>query len=219
MTKVQTLLLAGLVPGFLAAQPLDPALLTKPLGESWPTYSGDYSSKRYSSLKQINQSNVKNLTLAWASRVTAGAGDAGGRRTAEVDLAEAALPPSSAAKAQRMRRRRRGQHPGIGARHQRSALLLHSRQRLGHGCARWPRAVALLLEDQRRHPHRQSRSRHVGQLALPGDAGRLPGLPRRRHRQGALAQGNRQLQPAVFLHHVASRDRQPRHHRHRQRSR
>jgi alcohol dehydrogenase (cytochrome c) len=62
----------------LAGQLLDPALLTKPLGESWPTYSGDYSGKRYSSLAQINQSNVKNLTLAWASRVTAGAGNAGG---------------------------------------------------------------------------------------------------------------------------------------------
>ncbi len=51
---------------------LDPALLTKPLGDSWPTYSGDYSSKRYSSLKQINQLNVKHLTLAWAGRVSPG---------------------------------------------------------------------------------------------------------------------------------------------------
>jgi alcohol dehydrogenase (cytochrome c) len=63
-----------LLPAFLAAQALDPALLTKPLADSWPTYSGDYSAKRYSSLKQINQANVKNLTLAWVSRVTAGAG-------------------------------------------------------------------------------------------------------------------------------------------------
>jgi len=43
----------------LRAQPLDPASLLKPLGESWPTYSGDYSGKRYSSLTQINQANVK----------------------------------------------------------------------------------------------------------------------------------------------------------------
>ncbi len=63
----------------LLCQPLDPALLTKPLADSWPTYSGDYSGKRYSSLKQVNQSNVKNLTLAWATRVTAGAGGGGGR--------------------------------------------------------------------------------------------------------------------------------------------
>jgi alcohol dehydrogenase (cytochrome c) len=68
-----------LFPAIVAGQVLDPALLTKPLGDSWPTYSGDYSGKRYSSLKQINQTNVKNLTLAWASRVTPGAGSSGGR--------------------------------------------------------------------------------------------------------------------------------------------
>src|SRR5437899_7566673 len=80
MTK---LLIASvlIVPGFAAAQALDPALLLKPLGDSWPTYSGDYSGKRYSSLKQINQSNVKNLTLAWVSKVTPGPGSGfgGGR--------------------------------------------------------------------------------------------------------------------------------------------
>ena len=51
---------------------LDPADLLKPLGESWVTYSGDYSGKRYSSLTQINQKNVMNLTLAWTSNLTAG---------------------------------------------------------------------------------------------------------------------------------------------------
>lgn len=56
---------------------LDPALLLKPLGDSWPSYSGDYSGKRYSSLKQINQSNIKNLALAWTMRITPGA-NAGG---------------------------------------------------------------------------------------------------------------------------------------------
>ena len=55
MTQLQKLLFAGIAPCLLAAQPLDPALLTKPLGDSWPTYSGDYSGKRYSLLKQINQ--------------------------------------------------------------------------------------------------------------------------------------------------------------------
>ncbi len=70
---------AGVIPVFLAAQALDPALLTKPLADSWPTYSGDYSGKRYSALTQINQSNVKNLTLAWISRVSGGTGSGGGR--------------------------------------------------------------------------------------------------------------------------------------------
>ena len=75
--KLLTLALA--LPALLAAQALDPSSLTKPLGDSWPTYSGDYSGKRYSSLTQINQGNVKNLTLAWTSKVTPGMGAAGGR--------------------------------------------------------------------------------------------------------------------------------------------
>jgi alcohol dehydrogenase (cytochrome c) len=61
-----------LFPVLAVGQLLDPALLTKSLGESWPTYSGDYSGKRYSSLTQINQSNVRNLTLAWVGKVTPG---------------------------------------------------------------------------------------------------------------------------------------------------
>ncbi|HEV3202060.1 MAG TPA: acido-empty-quinoprotein group A [Bryobacteraceae bacterium] len=80
MTKPKELLLISalcLLPGLITAQGLDPALLTKPLSNDWPTYSGDYSGKRYSSLTQINQSNVKNLTLAWVSRMTAGAGGGG----------------------------------------------------------------------------------------------------------------------------------------------
>ena len=40
---------------------LDPAEILKPLSDSWPTYSGDYSGRRYSALTQINQTNVKNL--------------------------------------------------------------------------------------------------------------------------------------------------------------
>ena len=49
-------------------------MLAKPPTDSWPTYSGDYSSKRFSSLTQINQSNVKNLALAWVGHVAAGPG-------------------------------------------------------------------------------------------------------------------------------------------------
>jgi len=53
---------------------LDPAEIFKPLGDQWPTYSGDYTGKRYSSLKLINQSTVKNLSLAWVTRFTTGCG-------------------------------------------------------------------------------------------------------------------------------------------------
>ena len=48
--------------------------LHKPLGDSWPTYSGDYSGRRYSALTQINQDTVKRLGLAWTVRLTAGPG-------------------------------------------------------------------------------------------------------------------------------------------------
>src|ERR1700722_6978639 len=58
---------------------VSPAELLQPLKDSWPTYNGDYSGKRYSALTQLNQSNVTHLTLAWMSRVTPGAGNAGGR--------------------------------------------------------------------------------------------------------------------------------------------
>src|SRR4051812_50016460 len=56
---------------------LDPAAIGKPLADSWPTYSGDYTGRRYSTLTQINQTTVKGLTLAWTAKVTAGPGGAG----------------------------------------------------------------------------------------------------------------------------------------------
>jgi alcohol dehydrogenase (cytochrome c) len=64
----------GLATVLLNAQQagLDPSTILKPLSDSWPTYSGDYTGRRYSTLTQINQSNVKNLTLAWTTRLVAG---------------------------------------------------------------------------------------------------------------------------------------------------
>ena len=56
------------------AEGVDRALLLKRLGESWPTYSGDYSGRRYSALRQVNRENVHRLTLAWARRLTNGPG-------------------------------------------------------------------------------------------------------------------------------------------------
>ncbi|HMF02590.1 MAG TPA: acido-empty-quinoprotein group A [Terriglobia bacterium] len=64
----------GLFSCWIWAQSLDPAHLLKPLADSWPTYAGDYSGKRYSALTQINQSNVKSLTLAWLARLNGGPG-------------------------------------------------------------------------------------------------------------------------------------------------
>src|SRR5207248_1863573 len=42
--------------------------------DAWPTYAGDYSQRRYSPLRQIDQTNVRHLTLAWLRRLTAGPG-------------------------------------------------------------------------------------------------------------------------------------------------
>jgi len=51
-----------------AQGPLDPALLKMPPTNAWPTYHGDYSGRHFSTLKQINQFNVKALSLAWVYR-------------------------------------------------------------------------------------------------------------------------------------------------------
>jgi alcohol dehydrogenase (cytochrome c) len=44
---------------------LDPATLLNPGTDAWPTYNGDYSGRRFSSLDRINTGNVKSLSLAW----------------------------------------------------------------------------------------------------------------------------------------------------------
>lgn len=58
--------LLGLAVGLLEGQGLDPAALLAAPTNTWPTYNGDYSGRRYSTLDQINRENVKSLTLAWA---------------------------------------------------------------------------------------------------------------------------------------------------------
>ena len=84
----------ALAPVLLAAQAtadrrqragVDPASLLKPLAESWPTYSGDYTGRRFSALTQVNRTTVKNLTLAWVARLVTGPG--GRRRTRPVAAA------------------------------------------------------------------------------------------------------------------------------------
>ncbi|HEY7354710.1 MAG TPA: PQQ-dependent dehydrogenase, methanol/ethanol family [Terriglobales bacterium] len=44
-------------------QPED--LLAKPVGANWTSYNGDYSGQRFSSLKEINTTNVAQLQAAW----------------------------------------------------------------------------------------------------------------------------------------------------------
>src|SRR5690242_3341271 len=74
-TNTLLLLISFVAPnGALLAQGLDPALLLKPATNAWPTYAGDYSQRRFSTLTQIDTSNVRHLSLAWVRRLTAGAG-------------------------------------------------------------------------------------------------------------------------------------------------
>ena len=80
MTHLLFVLAVAAVPAALVAQGrgVSPSDLLKPLGESWTSYSGDYSGKRYSTLKQIDGSTVRNLTLAWTAKLTEGPGEVGG---------------------------------------------------------------------------------------------------------------------------------------------
>ena len=53
---------------------LDPATLLNPPPDSWPTYHGDYTGRRHSTLSQITPDNVHQLTVAWTWQSGAAAG-------------------------------------------------------------------------------------------------------------------------------------------------
>ena len=57
---------------------LDPAKLLNPGTDSWPSYNGDYTGRRFSTLTKINASNVGALSLAWAYRLNTGGAPGGG---------------------------------------------------------------------------------------------------------------------------------------------
>ncbi len=71
MKRALVLLCLGLSTTLVARgqTPLDPAMLTRPGTGTWPMYNGDYSGRRFSTLKQINASNVGALSLAWVYRL------------------------------------------------------------------------------------------------------------------------------------------------------
>ena len=96
-TSIKAALIAGLlavpVAGLSQTLWLNHADLLKPLADTWPTYSGDYSGKRYSTLTEVNTSNVKSLALAWVSRMSSPVGIVGGEGPAP----DGPLPASGAA--------------------------------------------------------------------------------------------------------------------------
>src|SRR5262245_62901249 len=56
---------------------LDQARINKPLTDEWTSYSGDLTGKRYSHLKLVNKTNVKNLSLKWITPLNQGCGPTG----------------------------------------------------------------------------------------------------------------------------------------------
>jgi acido-empty-quinoprotein group A len=69
--KVSLALMILALAAGLSAQGLDLSKLVQPPTDTWPSYNGDYSGRRYSTLAQINQDNVHSLTLSWAFQTRA----------------------------------------------------------------------------------------------------------------------------------------------------
>jgi alcohol dehydrogenase (cytochrome c) len=64
----------GLAVSAVYAQPPMPT-------DSWPTYNGDLSGRRFSSSAKINAANVKSLTLAWTWKLSASGGSSSNIRS------------------------------------------------------------------------------------------------------------------------------------------
>ena len=77
MTFMRTSFTFALLAAATLGQGLDPAKLTQPPTDSWPTYNGDYSGRRFSPLSKVNASNVDSLSLAWVYRINTGGGFGG----------------------------------------------------------------------------------------------------------------------------------------------
>jgi acido-empty-quinoprotein group A len=75
----------GGVPTTSRANELDMATLGKPPTTSWPTFNGDYTGRRFSTLKQVNTANVASLQLQWSYRIT----EIGAQRGAPVPVIKA----------------------------------------------------------------------------------------------------------------------------------
>ena len=67
----------------------------RPPVDSWLTYNGDYSGRRFSPLTLLNTKNVQQLSLAWNTRVTNGASGHGVRLAATPLLSDGVLYISS----------------------------------------------------------------------------------------------------------------------------
>ena len=192
--RLHKLLLAApilLAPAMLVGQSangLDPAELLKPLKDSWPTYSGDYTGKRYSALNQINQSTVQHLTLAWMTKVAPGPNRQG----------EAGPPSLWAAKVPAIFNVRGGtikasvlEVDGV--------LYFTMPDNAWAVDARDGTELWHYFWKTKGGTHIGNRGLgHVAQDAVHGNAGRLSGRARCADRQGALAQADRRSGAGYF---------------------
>ena len=64
---IRAALLLSLVVSMLQAPPKAVPAPT----DSWPTYNGDFTGRRFSPLTKINDRNVKGLSLGWSYRLSA----------------------------------------------------------------------------------------------------------------------------------------------------
>lgn len=71
--------------GFTAAQPLNMATVGKPPTDSWPTFNGDYTGQRYTTLTRIDETNVGQLKPAWSASFA----DVGAQRGAPTPVIKA----------------------------------------------------------------------------------------------------------------------------------
>jgi alcohol dehydrogenase (cytochrome c) len=69
-----SLVMSPILAGAQSSGGVDPASLSKPLSDSWPTYSGDHTGRRYSALKQADRNTVKGLTLGRIIRINPATG-------------------------------------------------------------------------------------------------------------------------------------------------
>jgi alcohol dehydrogenase (cytochrome c) len=63
---------ADRLPWSATVQPVTGERLLQPLKDDWLTYNGDYTSKRYSALSEVNRKTVKNLSLTWSTKFEPG---------------------------------------------------------------------------------------------------------------------------------------------------
>ncbi len=70
--RILSLATALLLAPLALAQGVSNADILKPLKDSWLTYNGDYTARRYSALTAVNRTTVKHLSLAWMAKMSTG---------------------------------------------------------------------------------------------------------------------------------------------------